>query len=69
MKDQVVSDLFFLLGLAHHAHNRTNRVVYVTTMRHDKAIIQILDSGEIPLILLSVHIGNILDPFLIWLTG
>src|SRR5215204_804970 len=53
MEEQAIGDLFFLLGLLEGVEHQANRVFGAHFMRHDKAIEQILDGGEIRPALLS----------------
>ncbi len=67
MEDKSISDLFFLLGSFQGLCYQSDRIGLVKDMCHNKAIVEILDGGQIRPALQSANVGDIRDPLLVWL--
>ena len=65
VEDQSISDLFFLFGLFQGLRYQSDGIVLVKDVRHNKAIKEILDGGQICPAVQSANIGDICDPLLV----
>ncbi len=66
VEDKSISDLYLLLGLLQGLRYQSNRIGLVKDMRHDEAIVEILDRGQISPALQGANVGDICDPLLVW---